>query len=323
MSKIKALVTGGAGFLGSHLCEYLLDKDWEVVCIDNLSSGTLGALDNVMNNSSFHFEEMDIFDLTPETAFLDDINYVFHLAGIESEQSSILSPTDYFRTNVLGTVKVLEATKSQNLKKFLYAASSTCYGVPRVPTLETDSLIPISPSALSKIQGEQAVFHWSHIYGVESCSLRIFDAYGPRCYSKNSFNNLFGIWMKQKILDQSFTMPGDGEIKRDFVYCEDVCQAFYLAALEGKNTECYNVGSGKPRTLNELMNLLKGKPNYLNNISKAFYHTWADLSKIQYDTNWAPRFSLEKGVEFSLKHLDSWENAPLWTEDRITEFLNR
>ena len=129
--------------------------------------------------------------------------------------------------------------------------------------------------------------------------------------------------MKQKILDQPFIMPGDGEQKRDFVYCEDVCRAFYLAALEGKNTECYNVGSGKPRTLNELMSLLKGHPNYLNNLQHTFYNTWADLSKIQYDTNWAPHFSLEKGIEFSLLEIDSWENAPLWTEDRITEFLSR
>lgn len=317
-----ALITGGAGFLGSHLTDLLIEKGWNVRVIDNLSNGDLKNLFKHNNSPQFSFEEIDILDLKSNNSIFRDLDYVFHLAGKEDAPKSFKSPEDYFKINVQGTVNVLQASRQSNLKKFLYACSASIYGHASVPTLESDALMPLSPAALSKLQGEQSVFHWSFLYNIPSVSLRLFSCYGPRCYSKQNFGNVFGVWMKQKLQELPLTLEGNGEQTRDFIYCLDVANAFFTLALEGKNTEAYNIGSGKPRSLNELAQLLKNKTQPISKRTHNPDKMWADLSKVQYDTNWSPKFDLESGIEQSLKVINNWESAPLWTEDEIKDIFN-
>ena len=191
-----AVVTGGAGFIGSHMVDHLLDRDYRVRVLDNLSGGRLANLAHHRGNPNLAFEEADIRDLEPESAIFKDADYVLHFAGIGDIVPSIERPIEYMETNVQGTVRVLECARHAGVRKLVYAASSSCYGLASVPTREEHPVSPQYPYALSKYQGEQAAFHWHRVYRLPVNSIRIFNAYGTRVRTTGAYGAVFGVFFK-------------------------------------------------------------------------------------------------------------------------------
>lgn len=318
---LRSLVTGAAGFLGSHLVDLLMKEGHEVIGIDNETNGNWKNLEQWLQNPRFTKVHQDILEISSDDENFRNLDFIFHLAGLESPTTSLKSPEIFYSTNVHGTVKVLQAAKQSKLQKFVFAGSSAVYGDASTPTLETDHVSPMTPSCLSKMQAEESVFHWGDVFEFPTNSLRIFNAYGPRDIAKIYPNSVFSIWMQQKANGQPLTIVGDGSHARDFVYCTDVANAFLVIAKEGKNGELYNIGSGKPTTLNEITDCIKGKKSFIKNKEDEPNKTWADISKIQFDCNWQPRIPLESGVEFSLDVLQDWSSGLSWDQDKVNHYF--
>lgn len=316
MKKV-SIVTGGAGFIGSHLVDLLLQKDHEVRVIDNLSGGHETNLKQHKNNNNLKCEWLDINNLTTDSSIFLDASYCFHLAGIGDIVPSIEKPIDYMQTNVQGTVNILEASRKFNLKKVVYAASSSCYGLAKTPTSESHKIEPMYPYALSKYLGECAVFHWNKVYNLPVNSICIFNAYGTRVRTTGVYGAVFGVFLKQKLEGKPFTIVGDGSQARDFVYATDVAEAFYAAATSKISNERFNVGGGNPQSINYLVQLLKGDILYLPKRPGEPDVTFANINKIQDMLKWQPKVSFENGVACMLDEINHWKDAPLWDKDNI------
>lgn len=314
-----AVVTGGAGFIGSHTVDLLLAEGYSVRVIDNLTSGHQNNLNHLKNEPRLTLEIRDIRELQPNDTLFRGVSEVFHFAGIGDIVPSIEKPLEYMSANVMGTVHALECSRWHGVKKFVYAASSSCYGLAKeLPTTEHAPTIPEYPYALSKFQGEQAVFHWGKLYRLPVNSIRIFNAYGPRSRTTGAYGAVFGVFLKQKLAGKPFTIVGDGTQTRDFIYVTDLARAFYLAAISPINNETYNVGAGAPRSVNDLVRLLGGGETvHLPSRPGEPLCTWADISKIRTQLKWEPKVSLEEGVKEILKCIDWWRDAPLWDQDSV------
>ena len=225
-----AVVTGGAGFIGSHMVDALVGAGFAVRVIDNLVGGHRSNLDHLKGNPDLACYWQDIRQLEPNSPIFADAKCVFHFAGIGDIVPSIEQPTQYMDTNVQGTVRVLECARQARVEKFVYAASSSCYGLAAVPTSEDHPIDPQYPYALSKYQGEQAAFHWHRVYGLPVNSVCIFNAYGPRVRTTGVYGAVFGVFFRQKLAGKPYTVVGDGTQRRDFIYVTDVAQAFLAAA---------------------------------------------------------------------------------------------
>jgi UDP-glucose 4-epimerase len=314
-----AVVTGGAGFIGSHMVDLLLDEGFHVHVVDDLSGGRLTNLAQHRNEPRLQFEERDVRTLLTDELLFRGAEYVFHFAGIGDIVPSIERPVDYMSTNVMGTVHALEAARCAGVRKFVYAASSSCYGLASVPTSEDAPISPEYPYALSKYQGEQAVFHWGKVYKMPVNTIRIFNAYGPRFRTSGSYGSVFGVFLAQKANGKPFTRVGDGSQRRDWIYVTDVARAFYAAATTERSQEFFNVGTGNPQTVNRLIELLGGEVETLPKRPGEPDCTWANIEKIQRDLGWAPRVSLEEGVKVMLANLADWREAPVWDVEKIAE----
>ncbi len=308
-----AVVTGGAGFIGSHMVDLLLDQDYRVHVIDNLAGGRLQNLEHRKPDPNLRVEIQDIRELAPDTPLFRGADHVFHFAGIGDIVPSIDRPVDYLSTNVMGSIQVLEAARHAKIGKLVYAASSSCYGLAEeVPTTENAPIRPEYPYALSKYMGEEAVLHWGRVYRLPVNSIRIFNAYGTRSRTSGAYGAVFGVFLAQKLAGKPFTVVGDGSQRRDFVYVTDVARAFYLAATSGRVNEVYNVGAGNPQPVNRLVELLGGELVHLPRRPGEPDCTWADISKIRRELGWEPQVSFEKGVGTMLKNLEYWRQAPVW-----------
>ena len=315
-----AVVTGGAGFIGSHMVDLLLERDYRVRVIDDLSSGRLQNLAHLRSHADLAVETRDVRTLCPGEALFDEVDFVFHFAGIGDIVPSIERPTDYLSVNVMGTVHVLEAVRHVGVRKLVYAASSSCYGLAReLPTSEAAPISPRYPYALSKYMGEEAVLQWSQVYRLPMVSLRIFNAYGPRSRTTGAYGAVFGVFLAQKLAGKPFTVVGDGTQTRDFVYATDVTRAFLLAAESERSNEFYNLGAGQPQSVNRLVELLGGDVVHVPKRPGEPDCTWADISKIRADLGWEPKVSLEEGVMAMLANIDYWRDAPLWDPASIAE----
>lgn len=312
-----AVVTGGAGFIGSHMVDLLVERDYRVHVIDNLIGGRAANLDRHSTNRDVILDERDIRSLASDDACFAGARFVFHFAGIGDIVPSIEQPTGYMSANVQGTVHVLEAARHAGARKFVYAASSSCYGLATVPTSEDHPLAPQYPYALSKLLGEQAVFHWHNVYGLPANSLRIFNAYGTRSRTSGAYGAVFGVFLRQKLAGQPFTVVGDGTQKRDFLYVTDVARAFAAAAETDKSGEVWNLGAGNPQSVNRLVELLQGSIIYIPKRPGEPDCTWADTTKIRHDLSWSPTVSFEEGVRRILAEIDYWREAPLWNPESI------
>ena len=317
---MRYLVTGGAGFIGSHMVDRLLCDGHNVRVIDNLSTGRLQNLAHHKNNKNLEFIRKDISELSVIKDHFRGIDIVIHMAALADIVPSIVNPGQYYKANVLGTFSVVEAARLTGVKKVVYAASSSCYGVPdNYPTSETARIRSQYPYALTKYLGEQTLLHWSQVYGLPIISLRLFNVYGPRSRTSGTYGAVFGVFLAQKLAGKPFTVVGDGEQRRDFIYVSDVVEAFYQAANSEVKNEVFNVGSGRPQNINKLVDLLGGQKIRIPKRPGEPDCTHADISKIESLLDWQPRVSFEEGVSKILENIDYWKDAPVWTPERIEE----
>lgn len=313
------VVTGGAGFIGSHMVDLLVARDFRVRVIDNLVGGRTANLVRHASNPDVVVDERDIRALASDDKLFADARFVFHFAGIGDIVPSIERPTDYMSTNVQGTVHVLEAARHAGVQKVVYAASSSCYGLAAVPTREDHPIAPQYPYALSKYLGEVAVLHWEKVYRLPANAIRIFNAYGTRSRTSGAYGAVFGVFLRQKLAGKPFTVVGDGTQKRDFLYVTDVARAFLAAAEVSKSGEIWNLGAGNPQSVNRLVELLGGDVVYVPKRPGEPDCTWANITKIRGDLNWSPQVSFEEGVGCILADINYWREAPLWDPASIAE----
>jgi len=313
------VVTGGAGFIGSHMVELLLDRGFAVRVIDSLVGGRERNLEQHANNADLTCEWRDIRGVTEEDFLFREARYVIHFAGIGDIVPSIEHPVEYMEVNVQGTVRVLEAARAAGVEKMVYAASSSCYGLAETPTREDYPIRPQYPYALSKNMGEQACFHWHKVYGLPVNAIRIFNAYGTRSRTSGAYGAVFGVFLKQKLEGKPFTVVGDGTQRRDFLYVTDVAEAFFSAAEKGDDGEFWNLGAGDPQSVNRLVELLEGEVVYIPKRPGEPDCTWADIAKITAELGWKPRVSFEQGVENVLAEIGYWSEAPLWEPESIAK----
>lgn len=314
-----ALVTGGAGFIGSHLVDLLLNEGYKVKVIDNLSNGRIDNLKQHKGNDDFELLIEDVSNYDKIEPFFKNVDWVFHLAALADIVPSIEEPMKYHNSNVDGTISVLEAAKKHGIMRLIYAASSSCYGIPeKYPTSENSPISPQYPYAFTKFIGEQYVMHWYQVYGLPVTSLRFFNVYGPRSRTSGTYGAVFGVFLAQKIAGKPFTIVGDGTQTRDFTFVTDVVKACYESAKSEKAIgQTMNVGSGNTYSVNQLVELLEGPYEFIPKRPGEPDCTFADTTKILALTNWKPQVSLENGVKEMLDNIDYWENAPVWDSKSI------
>ena len=315
---MKTLVTGGCGFIGSHMVDRLLLEGHEVLVIDNCSTGRLENLEHQKGSGLLKIVQADICNHEEILGYFDDIDWVFHFAALADIVPSIQNPTGYFKSNVDGTFSVVQAAKIKGVKRFLYAASSSCYGIPDTyPTNELTDICPQYPYALTKRLGEEIVMHWAQLYKLPAISLRLFNVYGTRSRTSGTYGAVFGVFLGQKLAGKPFTVVGDGTQTRDFTYVTDIVDAFYTAAVSDICNEIFNIGSDNTYSVNRLIELLGGDKVYIPKRPGEPDCTYADISKAKKLLNWKPKISLEEGVKIILANIEYWSKAPVWTPDTI------
>ena len=314
----KCIVTGGAGFIGSHLVELLISKGHYVVVVDNMLSGHRLNLGSVKGNSNLSVIDADIRDVSALRPCFHGVDWVFHLAGLADIVPSIEMPEQYYSTNVNGTFNVLECAREAGVSRLVYAASSSSYGVPDVyPTPESAPIQPQYPYALTKSMGEELVLHWARVYSLPTVSLRLFNVYGTRSRTTGAYGAVFGVFLAQKLNGRPFTVVGDGTQTRDFTYVTDVAAAFLRAAESDVSGQAMNVGSGNTFSVNRLVELLKGDIEYIPKRPGEPDCTFADVSKIEALLNWRSSVSFEDGVAEMVRNIENWKDAPVWDSESI------
>ncbi len=316
----RVIVTGGGGFIGSHLVEHLLDDGHDVIVLDNFSTGRMKNLAHVKDSRQLTIYQADVSNYEEIKPFFEGIEWVFHLAALADIVPSIQQPLRYHKANVGGTITVLEAARSSGVKRFIYAASSSCYGIAeQLPTPETAPIRPMYPYALTKYLGEQYMLHWNKVYKLPCVSLRLFNVYGPRARTTGAYGAVFGVFLAQKLAGKPFTVVGDGTQTRDFTFVTDVANAFIKAAESQVEGEIFNVGSGGTYSVNYLVKLLGGDAVNIPKRPGEPDCTFADIKKISQVLGWWPKISFEEGVRIMLENIDQWRDAPIWEEKSIAE----
>lgn len=317
---MKTVVTGGAGFIGSHLVDRLVADGHEVTVLDNFSTGRPKNLAHLTGHAGFRVHRLDVADPLAIRQHFEGAEWVFHLAALADIVPSIQQPLRYHKANVDGTIAVLEAACSAGVRRFVYAASSSCYGIPdQFPTPETAPICPMYPYALTKYLGEQYVLHWNKVYKLPCVSLRLFNVYGPRARTSGAYGAVFGVFLAQKLAGKPFTVVGDGTQTRDFTFVTDVAEACVWAAESGIEGEVLNVGSGNRYSINYLVSLLNGDVVHIPKRPGEPDCTFADIKRITEVLGWQPRISFEDGVHIMLQTIDQWRDAPVWDERSIAE----
>ncbi len=292
--KEKVVVTGGAGFIGSHVTTKLIDEGYDVFVIDNLLSG---KKENVNKNA--HFFNLDIRNLLDIEPIFKDAKYVFHFAAIPAVQYSIENPKETNDVNVGGTLNVLTAAKNAGVKRVVYSASSSVYGdVKILPTTENENAMPKSPYALQKYVGELYCKMFSEIYGLETVCLRYFNVYGYGQSSTGAYASVLAKFLALKKENKVLTIIGDGEQTRDFVNVSDVVHANLLAATServGKG-ESINIGTGKKTSVNQIAKIISRNTEFLPPRIEP-KDSLADISLAKFLLDWEPKIDLEKGLK--------------------------
>ena len=316
---MKIIVTGGAGFIGSHLCELLVAKKdvASIVVLDNLEDGDRKNLKH-LKSKKIKIYKRDIKNFNKISKFFKNIDVVVHLAALSDIVPSINNPREYMSTNIIGTMNVLEAMRANKVKKIVYAASSSCYGIPRkFPTKETEKIDAKYPYAFSKNIGEQTIIHWSKVYNINFISLRLFNVYGTRSRTHGAYGAALGVFLKQKISNKPLTVVGDGLQKRDFINVKDVAIAFYKAIKLKKKNLIINIGFGKPSSINFLVSLISKKFVKIPKRPGEPDCTHANIHRAKKILKWKPQIDLKKGIDILLKDINYWKNATLWTPKSI------
>ena len=297
---MKALVTGGAGFIGSNLTDKLIESGHEVIVIDNLSTGNKNNI-----NQKAEFIEKCLTTLEKDFLVGRGIDVVFHLAALARVQPSIEDPITSNEHNITATLKLLYASHRAGVKRVVYSASSSCYGDAEIfPTPESHSLNPLSPYGLQKLVGEQYCKMFSEVYGLDTCSLRYFNVYGERMNLSGAYCLVMGIFAKQMLDGKPLSITNDGEQRRDFTYVGDVVDANILAAThtEQLTGDVFNIGNGNDYSVNEVADMLGGEKTYGEKRLEPF-QTLADNSKVKMILGWQPKGDLPSWIKKYKKDL--------------------
>ena len=289
----KAVVTGGAGFIGSHLVDQLIDKGVEVTILDNLSTG---KKENINPKATFIECDISTTSHIDLTFYINGADTIFHLAAKTTVQESIEKPSLYNNINVVGTLNLLEAAAAMKVKRFIFSSSSSVYGNAKVPTSEDHPLNPISPYALNKLIGEQYCKLYSEIYNIDTVCLRYFNVYGDRM-NNEGYKLVFPIFKEQILNNKPLTINNNGEQRRDFIHVNDVVRANILVAKHSNNFngDIYNVGNGKNYSINEIADMFGGEKQYGNQVIEPF-ETLAETAKIDLDLNFQPKKDLRQWI---------------------------
>lgn len=315
---MNCLVTGAAGFIGSNLVDKLIANGHNVIGIDNFSTGDKKNLKNSIHKIKLKKIDISNFESLKKLKISNRIDWVFHLAGLADIVPSIKNPLNYMNSNVTGTLNILEIFRKSKIKKFVYAASASCYGIPKnFPTKETDKISPEYPYAISKYLGEELVMNWSKVYGMPNISLRFFNVYGPRSRTTGAYGAVFGVFLTQKFHDMPLTIVGDGNQTRDFIHVNDLTDALLKAAKSKFKNRIYNVGSGKETKVKEIAKYISKKFINIQKRPGEPDRSLANINKIKKELKWRPKISINKGVKDLLKDLNNWKHAPLWTPKKI------
>lgn len=291
---MKTLVTGGAGFIGSHLVDRLVKDGHQVAIIDNLSTGFKKNI-----NPRAEFVLADIKNLAQIKKHFQGQDYVFHLAAIPRIQPSIKDPCLTNENNIKGTLNVLLASKKAQVKKVIYSASSSCYGTNKPPLKEDDKPDCLNPYAVSKYTGEIYCKLFSQLYGLDTVSLRYFNVYGSRMDDQGDYSTVIAIFLRQKAKMEPLTIVGDGRQKRDFTFIDDVIEA-NIKAMKAKRKfdgQVINIGTGKNYNINQLAKMIGGKNIHIPARPGEAKATLADNSKAWQILKWKPKISLEEGIK--------------------------
>lgn len=311
-------MTGAAGFIGSHLVELLLSEGCHVVGVDNFE---VGREKNLIRSDRFTFLYVDVSSQPDLLAHaFEGVDTVYHLAARADVVPSIELPQRYYEVNVTGTLNVCQSARAAGVKSIIYAASSSCYGIPdSFPTPESAEIRAQYPYALTKRLGEEIIFHWGMIYGIRTISLRFFNVYGTRARTSGTYGAVFGIFLAQKLAGVPYTVVGDGSQTRDFTYVTDVVNGIVTVGKEGLDNSIYNIGSGKTISIKTIVELLGGE--YINIPKRPGEPdcTLADITKVTSQTSWRPKISIEEGIELMLKEINYWKDAPVWNKESIAD----
>jgi len=322
MKNNSVLITGGAGFIGSNLCEFFLKNGFEVICLDNLATGFKSNMDGFMNHPFFKFIEGDIRDLQTCREAAKGVDYILHQAALGSVPRSIKDPVTTNEVNIGGFLNMLVAARDARVKRFVYAASSSTYGDSEtLPKVEDKIGKPLSPYAVTKYVNELYADVFSRTYGMECIGLRYFNVFGRRQSPKGAYAAVIPLFVKSLISHERPVINGDGEYSRDFTYIENVIQANYLA-MTTKNPQAvnkvYNVAFGERTTLNQLFNYLKeglsGFDPAIGDISPEYGpfragdipHSLASIDRARSLLGYDPKYSVKKGLQEAIKWY--WDN---------------
>ncbi len=291
----KYLVTGGAGFIGSHLVDKLIEQGHRVIVIDNLSTGKKENL-----NPRADFYNLDICDFDKIKSLFKDIDFVFHLAAIPRVPISVEDPLGTSKNNILGTLNVFKAASDDGIKRVFFTSSSAVYGDQKESPLRENMMPdPISPYALQKLVGEQFAKLFSQLYKIPIISLRYFNVYGPRNDPDSEYSLVIGKFLKQKAENKPLTIFGDGKQTRGFCYVDDVVEA-NIKAMKGeklKGGEKINISSEESYSINYLASLIGGEVQYLAPRPGDVLHTKADITLAKDLLAWQPKISFIEGVK--------------------------
>ena len=296
MNKYKFLITGGAGFIGSNLSDFLIDLGHNVVIVDNLSTGNKGNV-----NPKCVFYKIDLYQEKIEHLF-EDIDYVIHMSAIPNVQQSIDQPLYTSEHNLVVTIKLLNSIKKfPNIKKVIFSSTSAIYGNPvTFPVNETFSSNPISPYALQKLCSEEYLKLFSELYGINAVCLRYFNVFGERMTNEGAYKSVISVFSEQKEKNLPLTITNDGNQKRDFIYVKDVVMANYLSCIKDTGKfNIYNVGYGTNISVNEIASYFKQETTYIGNRVEPF-QTLCDNKKIKQDLGWEPTISVEDWLNLKL-----------------------
>ena len=314
---MKCLVTGGAGFIGSNLVDQLVLKKHKVIVLDNFSTGRLSNLSR-HKKKNVRIVKIDISCNKNLDKYFKGVKYVFHLAGLADIIPSIKNPDKYFKSNVVGTLNVVQAAKKANIKKLIYAASASCYGIPNKFPIKENAKINLKyPYAFTKWQAEELIMHWAKVYNFPAISFRFFNAYGPRSRTSGAYGAVFGVFLAQKLANKPLTIVGNGNQTRDFIHVNDLVNGIIKAAFSKKVGKIYNIGGGKEIKVNKIANLIGGKRIHIPKRPGEPNRSLADITKIKKDLGWQPKIKIEDGVKNLLKQIHYWKDAPVWTPKSI------
>jgi UDP-glucose 4-epimerase len=303
------LVTGGAGFVGSHLTEALLQRGNRVRVLDNFSTGEPGNLAGVRKD--IEVLEGDLVDLETVRRALRGVELVFHQAALASVPRSVADPLATHAACVNGTLHVLQAAREAGVRRIVYAASSSAYGAStKLPKSESDLTLPLSPYAAAKLAAEHYCAAFSEVYGLETVRLRYFNVYGPRQTPDSPYAAVIPLFIQAMLAGRSPHVNGDGQQSRDFTFVDDVVQANLLAAEAPRvSGRVYNIACGKRTSLLDLIEKINGLlgtnilPSYRDPRPGDVRHSQADISRAQAELGFQPRTEIDRGLRRCLEHL--------------------